>query len=162
MSVPVQAYVGLGSNLGDPPAMLRAAIDALSALPGTRVLGCSRHYRSAAWGPVAQPDYVNAVAELETTLPAKELMRALLDIERQAGRERRERWGPRVLDLDLLLYGTQQQDDAELQLPHPRMHERPFVLLPLAEIAPGLELPGHGRLSTLCDLMDRSTVEALG
>jgi 2-amino-4-hydroxy-6-hydroxymethyldihydropteridine diphosphokinase len=157
-----RAYVGLGGNLGDPVAALGAALEVLAALPGSRRLQVSRFYRSPAWGPVAQPDYINAVAALDTSLPAQELMAALLEIERAAGRERRERWGPRVIDLDLLLYADQCLLTDTLQLPHPRMHERPFVLLPLAELDAGLVLPGHGPISGLIAALDRSSVEAIG
>ncbi|WP_404299532.1 2-amino-4-hydroxy-6-hydroxymethyldihydropteridine diphosphokinase [Alicycliphilus denitrificans] len=131
------AWIGLGANLGDARAALRAAVRAMAALPGTRVLRVSSLYRSA---PVdaGGPDYLNAVAELETTLAPLDLLHALQAIEQAAGRERPYRNAPRTLDLDLLLYGAQQLDGAELTVPHPRMGERAFVLLPLAELAPGL------------------------
>jgi 2-amino-4-hydroxy-6-hydroxymethyldihydropteridine diphosphokinase len=157
-----RAYVGLGSNLDDPPQQLRRALDALAALPDTSLSGASRFYRSPPWGPIDQPDYVNAVAALDTELAPLALMEALLMIERAAGRSRRERWGPRVLDLDLLLYDRLQYSSDALQLPHPRMHERPFVLLPLAELAPELELPGRGSLRQLILSVDHSSVEAIG
>lgn len=131
------AWIGLGANLGDVRAALRAAVQAMAALPGTRVLRVSSLYRSA---PVdaGGPDYLNAVAELETTLAPLDLLHALQAIEQAAGRERPYRNAPRTLDLDLLLYGAKQLDGAELTVPHPRMGERAFVLLPLAELAPGL------------------------
>lgn len=132
---PVTAYVGLGANLGDPQQALRAALDALTRLPQTRVLRSSRLWRSA---PVdaGGPDYVNAVAEVETRLSAPELLAQLQAIEQAAGRKRQYRNAPRTLDLDLLLYGDARIDSATLTVPHPRMRERAFVLLPLQELAP--------------------------
>jgi 2-amino-4-hydroxy-6-hydroxymethyldihydropteridine diphosphokinase len=160
--MPVRAYIGLGSNLGDPAAQIDAAFAALAALPKSTLAARSGLYRSPSWGPIAQPDYLNAVAALDTDLAPEPLMSALLDIERQAGRERRERWGPRLIDLDLLLYGDLMLESAALTVPHPRLHERPFVLLPLVELAPSLAIPGVGLLHSLCDSVDRSTVQALG
>lgn len=135
-TAPVTAYVGLGANLGDAEAAVRAALQALAALPQTRLARASALYRSA---PVdaTGPDYINAVAELQTTLPPHALLQALQRIEQAAGRERPYRNAPRTLDLDLLLYGALQLADAQLTLPHPRMDQRAFVLVPLAEIAPG-------------------------
>ncbi|MBN9628066.1 MAG: 2-amino-4-hydroxy-6-hydroxymethyldihydropteridine diphosphokinase [Acidovorax sp. SCN 65-28] len=129
------AYIGLGANLGDAPAALRAAIQALAALPGTQLLQCSALYRSA---PVdaTGPDFYNAVAALRTSLPPHELLVALQSIEAAAGRERPYRNAPRTLDLDILLFDGLAIDTPKLTVPHPRMHERAFVLLPLAEIAP--------------------------
>ena len=129
------AYIGLGANLGDAPAALRAAIQALAALPGTQLLQCSALYRSA---PVdaTGPDFYNAVAALRTSLPPQELLAALQSIEAAAGRERPYRNAPRTLDLDILLFDALAIDTPTLTVPHPRMHERAFVLLPLAEIAP--------------------------
>ncbi|WP_338798321.1 2-amino-4-hydroxy-6-hydroxymethyldihydropteridine diphosphokinase [Acidovorax sp. DW039] len=129
------AYIGLGANLGDAPAALRAALQALAALPGTRLQQCSALYRSA---PVdaTGPDFYNAVAALHTSLPPHELLAALQSIEAAAGRERPYRNAPRTLDLDILLFDGFAIDTPTLTVPHPRMHERAFVLLPLAEIAP--------------------------
>lgn len=144
------AYVGLGANVGDPAQQVRAAVAVLARLPGTRVQACSSLYRSAPVGVTAQPDFVNAVCALQTELPAHELLHALLDVERAHGRVRgAERGAPRPLDLDLLLYGAVRCADAELTLPHPRMHARAFVLAPLAEIAPEIEVPGRGKVTTL-------------
>lgn len=146
----VSAYVGLGSNLAAPGDQVERALRELDALPQTRLVARSRLYRTAPWGGVEQPDFINAVAELGTALDAHDLMRALLDIEYRAGRRRNgERNGPRVLDLDLLLYGDVQIADADLQVPHPRLHERAFVLVPLAEIAPDLTVPGQGAVRSL-------------
>jgi 2-amino-4-hydroxy-6-hydroxymethyldihydropteridine diphosphokinase len=134
---PATAFVGLGANLGDAEAALRQALAGLAALPGTRLVRSSRLYRSA---PVdaGGPDYLNAVAQLETTLAAPELLRALQSLEHAAGRERPYRNAPRTLDLDLLLYGAARIASAALTVPHPRLRERAFVLLPLAELAPEL------------------------
>ena len=129
------AYIGLGANLGDAPAALRAAVQALAALPGTQVLQCSALYRSA---PVdaTGPDYHNAVAAVRTTLAPHGLLAALQAIEAAAGRERPYRNAPRTLDLDILLFGDLVLDTPALTVPHPRLRERAFVLRPLAEIAP--------------------------
>lgn len=134
---PVTAYVALGANLGDAPAAVRGAMQALHDAPGTRVSARSSLYRTA---PIdaGGPDYVNAVVQLSTRLPAPGLLDLLQKIERAAGRERPYHHAPRTLDLDLLLYGTLRLDSAELAVPHPRMGERAFVLLPLAELAPPL------------------------
>ena len=143
---PVDAFVGLGANLGDAAANLRSAIAALGELPQTSLQAASRLYASPAWGREDQPDFVNAVAWLRTTLPARELLDQLLALERRFGRVREpgERWGPRSLDLDLLLYTDAMIDEPGLQVPHPWLHQRAFVLLPLLEIAPDLRIPGIG------------------
>ena len=151
-----RACIGLGANLGQPTLALRHAADALAALPETRLLALSRFYRTPAWGRVDQPDFINAAALVHTRLAPEVLLESLLRIEREAGRERgpESRWGPRVLDLDLLLYGGQVIDRPGLQVPHPHLHERAFVLLPLAELAPGLAIPGHGRIADLLVAID--------
>ena len=141
------AYVALGANLGDPASTVRAAFGALANLPESRVVHCSSLYRTAPVGLTDQPEFVNAVAALETTLAPESLLDALLDIESRFGRIRAEKNGPRTLDLDLLLYNDQTLDLPRLTLPHPRLHLRAFVLYPLAEIAPDLALPGRGRIS---------------
>ncbi|MBW7833113.1 MAG: 2-amino-4-hydroxy-6-hydroxymethyldihydropteridine diphosphokinase [Simplicispira suum] len=140
MNPPTTAWIGLGANLGDRTAALRTALAALAALPGTRLRRVSSLYRSA---PVdaGGPDYLNAVAEIATQLPPHDLLAALQAIEHAAGRERPYRNAPRTLDLDILLYGDLRLDTATLTLPHPRLHERAFVLLPLAELAPERVLP---------------------
>ena len=134
-ATPVRAFVGVGANLGDARAQVLSAIAALRALPGAQVFACSSLYASA---PVDAPgpDYVNAVVALDTTLTAVQLLHALHTIEAQHGRTRSTRNAPRTLDLDLLLYGEQRSDDPALTLPHPRLHQRAFVLRPLLEIAP--------------------------
>ncbi|WP_442762886.1 2-amino-4-hydroxy-6-hydroxymethyldihydropteridine diphosphokinase [Malikia spinosa] len=137
MSSAVLAHVALGANLGDARATVSDAIAALDRLPQTRLLRASALYRSAPW-EASGPDFINAVAAVETGLDAHELLRALQALELQAGRERPYRNAPRTLDLDLLLYGDAVIDTPDLSVPHPRLRERAFVLLPLAEIAPAL------------------------
>jgi 2-amino-4-hydroxy-6-hydroxymethyldihydropteridine diphosphokinase len=140
-----RAYVALGSNLGDRAAALRRALAGLAGTPGVTLVACSRVYETEPEGP-PQGRYLNAAAALDTTLDAKSLLARLHALEREAGRERSGRRNePRTLDLDLLLYGDLRVDTPELTLPHPRMHERAFVLVPLAEIAPDALHPGLGR-----------------
>lgn len=141
------AYVALGANLGDPAATVLAAFAALANLPESRVTHGSSLYRTAPVGLTNQPEFVNAVAELETTLAPEALLAALFDIEERFGRIRAEKNGPRTLDLDLLLYNDQFVDLPRLTLPHPRLHLRAFVLQPLAEIAPQLAIPGRGTVA---------------
>lgn len=142
-------FIGLGSNLGESCDRLRLAIADLDALPGTRVLAASSLYRSAPVGYLDQPDFVNAVAKISTTKTPGQLLAALLGIERSHGRERTFCNAPRTLDMDLLLYDDQQIDEPELSVPHPQMHLRAFVLLPLLEIEPDCEIPviGSARLA---------------
>nr|WP_235281860.1 2-amino-4-hydroxy-6-hydroxymethyldihydropteridine diphosphokinase [Methyloterricola oryzae] len=151
MTEPVTAYIGLGSNLEHPEDQLRSARKAIAALAGLRELSISSLYRSAPMGPSDQPDYVNAVMAVSTTLEPLQLLDALQAIEQAQGRVRSgERWGPRTLDLDLLLYGEQNIDLPRLNVPHPGLAQREFVLYPLAEIAPPqLNVPGHGALGDL-------------
>jgi 2-amino-4-hydroxy-6-hydroxymethyldihydropteridine diphosphokinase len=132
------AYVGIGSNLDDPRAHVTRAFDELDRLPHTRVVKKSSLYRSAPVGYADQPDFVNAVAQLETGLPAERLLAEMQEVENRHGRQRSFPSAPRTLDLDLLLYGTAKIHTGSLQVPHPRMHERAFVLEPLLEIAPHL------------------------
>jgi 2-amino-4-hydroxy-6-hydroxymethyldihydropteridine diphosphokinase len=143
------AYVGLGSNLQQPLHQLLKAFDALSALPRTRMLARSSLYRSAPVGKTDQPDFVNAVAALRTGLAPGELLQALLRLEAQQGRVRSEPNAPRTLDLDLLLFDAQIIHQPGLDVPHPRMHERAFVLMPLAELDPKLIIPGRGAVAEL-------------
>lgn len=140
MRQPVSAFVGLGANLGEPASALRWAVSEMATWPGVQVHAVSDLY-STAPHEAQGPDFVNAVAEVQTTLTAPELLRALQALELQAGRERPYRNAPRTLDLDLLLYGDAHMVSMELTLPHPRMHERAFVLVPLAQIAPELVIP---------------------
>ena len=145
----MQTFIGIGSNLENPVAQVQQALNALAAIPQTRLLCCSPLYRSEPVGPPGQPDYINAVAQLETELFPDRLLAELQTIENKHGRVRTIRWGPRTLDLDILLYGDHVQDDPHLTLPHPRMHERAFVLYPLFDIAPDLLIPVHGPIAAL-------------
>jgi 2-amino-4-hydroxy-6-hydroxymethyldihydropteridine diphosphokinase len=140
----VTAYIGLGANLDDPAAQVIQAMDELARLPESRLTARSSLYVSAPVGYEAQPDFINAAAALQTRLSPRALLSALLEIEHHHGRNRSFRNAPRTLDLDLLLYGQAHFHEEGLTLPHPRMHERAFVLLPLLEIAPALSIPGHG------------------
>ena len=150
-------YIGLGSNLADPHAQVERALRALAELPQIVLARRSQLYRSAPWGRADQPEFVNAAAQLQTGLSPRALLDALLAIERKAGRERDGmRWGPRVLDLDILVYGDSVIDAPGLRVPHPHLHERAFVLVPLAEIAPELSVPGQGRVATLLERIDAS------
>ncbi len=141
----VLATVGLGANLNDPAAQVEYALAELDRLPGTRLLRRSSLYASAPVGYLDQPDFINAVAQVETRLAPRALLAALLDIEHRHGRARSFRNAPRTLDLDLLLYGDAHFHEEGLSLPHPRMTERAFVLRPLLEIAPAMIVPGRGR-----------------
>ena len=164
MNADTIALVGLGGNVGDAAATLRHAFKDMDALPHTRLVRASKLYRSRAWGRTEQPDFVNAVAMLETGLGARELLDALLGIEHDAGRERHadERWGPRILDLDLLLYGDAVIDEPCLHVPHPHLHERSFALVPLVEIAPDAMIPGIGSARAALAAMESSDIEAIG
>lgn len=139
------AYVGLGSNLGDRRGRIREALRRLDRIAGVRVRKRSRIIETDPVGKTDQPRFLNAVAEVETRLEPLPLMRRLLDVERSLGRVRREKWGPRTIDLDLLLWGDRSISTRTLTLPHPRMAERRFVLGPLAELCPGRKVPGTGR-----------------
>jgi len=144
------AYVALGSNLRDPASQVRTAFESLERIPRTALVLRSSLYGSSPMGPIEQPDYCNAVAGLLTGLDARALFEELRGIEARMGRERaRVRWGPRVIDLDLLVHGTERRAEPDLVLPHPGIAERNFVLQPLAEIAPDLEVPGLGRVALL-------------
>jgi 2-amino-4-hydroxy-6-hydroxymethyldihydropteridine diphosphokinase len=144
------AYVGLGSNLQMPARQVDEAFDLLAEIPGTRLIGRSSLYRSSPFGGIEQPDFINAVAALVTTLEPAEFLAALQTIEKRQGRDRDgARWGPRVLDLDLLVYDGVFIDEPGITVPHPGIAERNFVLLPLGEIAPDLVIPGLGRVADL-------------
>jgi 2-amino-4-hydroxy-6-hydroxymethyldihydropteridine diphosphokinase len=152
----VRAFVGLGSNLGDREGTLRAAVGRLRSLQATRVLRVSTLRNTEPVGYVDQPRFLNGVVELETGLPAHELLDAMLELERGFGRDRSASppRGPRTLDLDLLLYGSEEIAAPGLEVPHPRLHERRFVLEPLAELDPALEVPGKGPIQTLLARLD--------
>ena len=147
-----RAFVSFGANLGRPFDTLVYVLEALEDLPQTRVFACSSYYRSAPLGVTSeQPDYINAAIALDTGLPPRMLLDALLEIEAAGGRTRKAILAPRPIDLDLLLYGETVEHSQALTLPHPRLHLRAFVLLPLAEIAPGLVIPGLGPLLPLLE-----------
>lgn len=150
-----RAYIGLGSNLGDREKTLRNALELLGDEPGVEVVGVSAFRETEPVGVVEQPRFVNAAAALETEVGARKLLDVLLDLERSLGRVRDGmRWGPRVVDLDLLLYGDEMWDEPGLRVPHPHLHERRFALEPLADIDPGLAIPGHGSVSALLAHLD--------
>ena len=150
MSTSAQVYIGLGSNQGHAIDNVCRAIGEFKASNSIQLVHCSSLYRSAPVGYLDQPDFVNAVCQARTSLPVDELLKELQQLELKAGRRRDGvRWGPRVLDLDLLLYDNVTLESATLVVPHPRMHERAFVLYPLQEISPGLQIPGHGPVGEL-------------
>lgn len=157
----VIAYIGLGSNLEDSRQHILSALIELGRIHATRLAARSSLYRSAAIGPPGQPDYVNAAAALFTELEPHELLDELQAIEHRHGRQRTLRWGPRTLDLDLLLFGERQVDSTRLTVPHPQMHLRAFVLVPLLEIAPRIQIPGHGAAADLLADIDASDVMPL-
>lgn len=165
MNPEVLAHVGLGGNLGEVADTFARAAGALGALPDTRWLGMSRLYRTPAWGVRDQPDFLNAVCALRTRLDAGALMAALLEIEICCGRTRAvdgsDRWGPRTLDLDLLLFGDARIAQPGLQVPHPRLHTRAFALVPLLDIAPDAVIPGIGRADAALAALDADGIEAL-
>ena len=154
-------FVGLGSNLDDPRAQLVAGIEELAQLPRTAVEACSSLYQSEPMGPQDQPDYVNAVVRLRTGLPPEALLDGLQAIEQRHGRQRQRHWGPRTLDLDILLYGQRQIEEAHLQIPHPGIAARNFVLYPLAEIDSQLEIPGVGKVEELLNACPRGRLVRL-
>lgn len=150
----ITAFIALGSNLGDRQAAIRSAVDLLERDERTSVVRCSPLIETApVGGPAGQGPFLNAACELQTSRSPRELLTLLLEVERRLGRERRERWGPRTIDLDLLLYGDTVLNEPGLTLPHPRMHERAFVLEPLASIAPAVMHPGLG--ATVSQLLAR-------
>jgi len=155
------AYIGLGSNLDGPEARITSAIKALEQIPGTIVLCCSSLYRSKPLGPRDQPEYINAVVQVDTRLEAQPLLEHLQTVENRQGRVRTQRWGPRTLDLDLLLFDDLVVKTDALTLPHPEMHKRAFVLFPLHEIAPEIAIPGHGPVRDLLSGLDPSAVRKL-
>jgi 2-amino-4-hydroxy-6-hydroxymethyldihydropteridine diphosphokinase len=158
----VPAYVALGSNLAEPVRQVERAFEALATLPVTRLMLRSSAYRSRPMGPVEQPDFVNAAAALLTQLDPATLLRELQSLETRLGREVPVvRWGPRLIDLDLLVHGQTRCNDAALTLPHPGIVERDFVLVPLAEISPSLEVPGVGRVDALLQRLAPPALERI-
>ncbi|MBT8769452.1 2-amino-4-hydroxy-6-hydroxymethyldihydropteridine diphosphokinase [Metapseudomonas boanensis] len=157
-----RAYIGLGSNLAEPIMQLRNALTVIAQIPGTHLATVSSLYASDPLGPPDQPRYVNAVAAVDTELAPLQLLEALQAIEQSHGRVRKdERWGPRTLDLDILLFGQRCIDEPRLQVPHYHMHARAFVLYPLAEIAPDLQLPDGRALRSLLDACPYTGLERL-
>lgn len=138
----VRAYLGLGGNIGEPARAMAASLRALDAARHVRLSAVSSLYRTPPWGLSEQPDFLNAVAAVDTELSARDLLDLCLETERSLKRVRTERWGPRVIDMDILLFGSRTIDEEGLQVPHPRMGHRAFVLAPLAEIAPGIDVQG--------------------
>ncbi|MEJ2789602.1 MULTISPECIES: 2-amino-4-hydroxy-6-hydroxymethyldihydropteridine diphosphokinase [unclassified Pseudoxanthomonas] len=159
----VQACIGLGANLGDAAGTLRQAVIALGQREDVTVRRMSRCYRTPAWGREDQPDFVNAVALLETRLPPRALLDLLLAVEADFGRHRidGEHWGPRTLDLDLLLYGDAVIDEPGLRVPHPHLHERAFALVPLLEIMPDARIPGYGDARDAVSVLEMSNIHPL-
>ena len=159
---PVTAYVALGANLEDPVVQVRAGLAALATLPHTQFLVQSSLYRTAPVGYADQPDFINAVAAVDTALSPRELLDALLAIELNHGRVRQFANAPRTLDLDVLLYDDVKVNESGLTIPHPRMHERAFVLAPLVEISPEVHIPGRGAAKPLMDSTKNQKIERLG
>jgi 2-amino-4-hydroxy-6-hydroxymethyldihydropteridine diphosphokinase len=150
-----RAYVGLGANLGPKEVTILRAVDLLGATSGIDVLELSRLRETDPVGVTEQPQFLNGAVALETTLTPRQLLEVLLSIERELGRVREgERWGPRTIDLDLLVYGDETVDEPGLRIPHPRLHERRFALEPLAELEPELEVPGLGKVSDALSRLD--------
>lgn len=156
-----RAYLGLGGNLGDPAALVGQALRHLDARTDTSIVGVSRLFRTPPWGKTDQPWFVNACAAIETSLAPEGLLKMCLEIERGLKRERIERWGPRTVDLDILEFGGVRLSLPDLDLPHPRLTERAFVLVPLADIAPGLAIDG-ATIREWADRVERAGVEPLG
>lgn len=157
----IRVYIGLGSNLDDPRTQLKKAIVSMEMVPSTCVVKTSSFYRSKPVGPQDQPDYINAVVELNTELSAVVLLDYLQAIENEQGRVREQKWGPRTLDLDILLYGDETIDDDRLQVPHVEMHKRGFVLIPLQEVAPECVIPGIGAVNSLLQQVDANDLTKL-
>lgn len=139
-SKPVEAALSLGGNVGDVAAAFASALEALRAHPQISKLRASRIWRTPPWGKIDQPDFLNMAVAFETTLTPRELLERIRELENKAGRAREERWGPRTLDLDIIIYGEETIEEPDLQIPHPRAHERAFVLIPLAEVMPDARL----------------------
>ena len=158
----MESYIGLGSNQGNPEAQLTSALAALNGIPDTSLVRYSSFYRSKPLGPSDQPDFINAVALLDSRLSAMALLARLQSIENRQGRVRAgEKWGPRTLDLDMLLYGDKIIDEPGLIVPHPEIRHRNFVLIPLLELAPDIEIPGLGRVGDLLAVTGRAGIEKL-
>ncbi len=158
----IRVYLGLGANLDAPLQQLQQAVNALMQLPQSQLAAVSSFYGSKPMGPQDQPDYVNAVAALDTHLAPEALLDQLQRIELEQGRQRKDqRWGPRTLDLDILLYGDQRISTTRLTVPHYGLHQREFVVYPLLELAPDLEIPGHGSLTAIAVHVPRNELTIL-
>jgi len=158
----VTAWLSLGSNMGEPAVQLKRALQRLQCAAGIEGLEVSSFYRTPPWGDTAQDDFVNAAVRLDTAHTPQALLRLVQAIENEMGRVRgARRWGPRLIDIDLLLYGGARLDDGDPIIPHPRLHERAFVLLPMAELDPDLEIPGRGGIRDLLERLDSSGIRRL-
>ena len=158
----IRAYIGIGSNLNDPVARILEAVEEMEMIPDTLLVKRSSLYRGSPMGPADQPDYVNAVVSLDTLLSPVDLHQAMIDIEDMLGRDRTaDKWGPRIIDLDLLLYGTNSINTDTLTVPHPGMHERDFVIVPLEEIAGNLKIPGRGQIYSLINKCENHSLKKL-
>lgn len=158
----MKAWLGLGSNLQQPVSQLKDALGRLELVEDIQVLKTSALYRTPPWGDDQQDDFINAVVQIETDLDPIPLLHVLQSIENKMGRQRSgRRWGPRLIDIDLLLYGDQQFESEELELPHPRMHERAFVLIPLCELDKTVTVPGHGVAHELLQQLDSCGISRL-
>ncbi len=156
------AWLGLGSNLNQPEIQLQRALASLQELDEVELIQKSGFYQTPAWGDVEQDDFINGVVQISTDLEPLPLLHRLQSVEDEMGRQRSERkWGPRVIDIDLLLYADRVMSSEDLELPHPRMHERAFVLVPLCELAPALEIPGQGLVTKLLNLVDVSGIRRI-
>jgi len=155
-----RVFLSLGGNLGDPAKAMGAALRMIDAEAGTDVVAVSSLHRTPPWGKLDQPDFLNAAAEILTDLEPRAFLDLCLDAERRLKRERKERWGPRLIDIDILMFGTRRISEPGLEVPHPRMSQRGFVLVPLAEIAPALEIDGK-KLAYVLDTVDRAGIERL-
>jgi 2-amino-4-hydroxy-6-hydroxymethyldihydropteridine diphosphokinase len=160
--VTVRVYIGLGSNLEDPVAQVLEAVEELDMLPDSILVSRSSLYRGKPMGPADQPDYVNAVVAMDTLLSAADFLKELVRIEDLQGRVRDgDQWGPRIIDLDLLMYGKEKINTPDLTVPHPGMHERDFVIIPLSELAGDLNVPGKGRLTSLINKCENHSLKKL-
>lgn len=159
----MRAWLGLGANLQHPVVQIKEALKRLGQSKGIQIKRVSSLYRTPPWGGEPQDDFINAVAQIETSLDAPGLLHVLQSIENDMGRQRRgARWGPRIIDIDLLLFGDEIHHSTELQVPHPRMHERAFVLLPLCELDANVEIPGRGLVGDLLSQLDCEGIYRLG
>lgn len=159
----MKAWLGLGSNLHQPVAQVRQALKQLNVVDGIEEITTSSFYRTPPWGDEQQDDFINAVMQIETSLEPVILLAKLQSVENAMGRQRgSRRWGPRLIDIDLLLYGDRQYHSDVLDIPHPRMHERAFVLVPLSELDANLEIPGRGAIKKFLRKLDCSGISRLG